>query len=180
MVGATTYYSRILALLELTGSRSFRTAGDLIKSVITRSPPNFVYHRWNQEKNQIEGMCSESAVEKTFELAVDLGLLDRESGAPTATGKEAADPGRYNVILRRQVSAYLKRLGCPIDEIERTSLRLIRATKTTLPTVDTLFEVICRGNEIEVSEKRFGVLLRLLAACGGIQIVRRYIFLPVN
>lgn len=180
MTGRTTYYSRILALLEMAGSRNFRTASDLIKSVINRSPPSFVYHRWNSKKKEIDAMCSEGAVHKAFDFAVDLGLLDPESGALTGAGKEAADPERYDVVMRRQVSACLKQSNCPVDEIERTSLKLIRATKTTLPTVETLFEAICEGKGIELTEHRFGILLRLLAGSGGIQVIRRHIFLPAR
>ena len=86
MTGPTTFHSRIFALLELAGKGGFRTAEELIHVVVRRSPPNFVNHRWNSQTNKIDGRCSESAVRKTFEFAVTLGLLDGDSGCSYRRG----------------------------------------------------------------------------------------------
>jgi hypothetical protein len=91
-----------------------------------------------------------------------------------------ASAGHYDAVMRRQVAAHLGRMDCSVERLEKISLKLIRATKTTLPTVDALYEAVCEGTDLGLSPQRFGTLMRLLAACGGIQIVRRHVFLPAR
>ena len=97
-------------------------------------------------------------------------------GVLTGVGKEAADPGHYDAVMRKQLAGYLRKLGCAMDELKDISLTLIRGAKTVLPTVDALYDVICEAPGIDVSQERFGIVLRLLASCGGMQIVRRHLF----
>ncbi len=178
MPGKTTYYSRVQAMLELAGARSSRSREDFIKSIVRRSPPNFVYHRWDPQEEEIRPRCSRTAIERTFELAVELGLLHGDSGILTNVGKEAADPGHYDSILRRRVRLCLQQLGCPVARVTKVCLEMMRRDKVILPTVDELHLTVCVEEGLDVSAAKFGTLLRLLAAAGGIMISRRHIFLP--
>lgn len=180
MPGKTTYYSRIHVLLARAGSRGWRNSGDLIQSVVEKSPENFVYHRWSEEEGEITAHCSIPAVRKTFDLAVDLGLIDVDTGHLTEVGKEAADPGSYDRVLRRRLRARFRQLGIPVDHIESASRGMLRSTEITLPTGQQLYSRVCEANGIQITDARFRTLLRLLGSCGGIMLSRRHIFLPSN
>ena len=126
MPGKTTYYARLQALLELVGSREHHSANDLLQGVVRRSPPNFVFHRWDSEEEKVVARCSENAVRNTMNLAVELGLLDAESGALTAAGKEAADPARFDTVIRRRLRSYLNQKGCSIDTLGTACVQLLQ------------------------------------------------------
>lgn len=179
MAGKTSYYSRLHAMLELTGGRVWRSSSEFVRSIVRKSPPNFVYHRWDETEEKIVPKCSESAVWNTFKLAVELGLLDQESAALTKVGKEAADPAHFDAAVRQCVRSCLKELGCPVEKVKVACVELLRSDKVVLPTVEELYLAVCLNKELTISESKFGILLRLLAACGGIAISRRHIFLPL-
>ena len=179
-VASTTDYSRIQALLELAAARKVGSAEDLVQSVVRRSPPNFVFHRWDRDKGEVVGYCSETSVRKTLGLASDLGLVDRESGSLTADGAEASDPDRFSTVVRKRVQAYLNRSGCPVSTISDACLQMLRRKNVVLPTSDELYVEICVPRGIDIDLSRFRTVLRLLAQCDGLRVSRRHIFLPVT
>ena len=111
---------------------------------------------------------------KTFDLACELDLLDWTSGALTKDGKVAADPTRFDSILYQKLSSYLQDQGCIIKSIETQSINLLKSDPVILPTVDELY--FTEGGDLP--SYKFRRLIRLLAACGGITISRRHIFIP--
>lgn len=177
-VAKTTDYSRVQALLELATARKVTSAEDLVQSIVRRSPPNFVFHRWDREKGEVVGYCSETSVRKTLALASDLGLVDGESGALTTDGTEASDPDRFSNVVRKRIQAYLNRVGCPIHTIGDACLQMLKRKNVILPTSDELYVEICVPRGIDLDSSRFRTLLRLLAQCDGLRISRRHIFLP--
>ena len=174
MPGKSTYYSRIQIMLELAGARKSRSSEEFIQGIVRKSPPNFVYHRWDPDKEEISAKCSESVARRTFELACELGLMDRESGALTKDGKVAADPTRFDLILRRKLSSYLQEQGCSVKNLEAASMNMLQSNPVVLPAADELY--LAEGGDLPLY--KFRTLLRLLASCGGIAISRRHIFLP--
>lgn len=178
MAGKTAYSSRLQILLELVGTRSFTSIDSLAESIIRQSPPNFVYRRWSVEKEEYVGECSERSVRKTLDTAIDLGLLDGETGARTTSGNEAADPARFPVVLRRRVRAKLRQVGCSQEELEEASRRMLRSRSPILPTARELYVETCLSKGIELPEVEFRRLLILLADSGGIQLSRSYIYYP--
>jgi len=176
--GKTTYYTRLQALLELVGSREHRSANELLQGIVRRSPPNFVFHRWDSKEEKVIARCSENAVRNTMNLAVELGLLDAELGALTAAGKEAADPARFDAVIRRRLRSYFNQMGCSVDALGTASLQLLQGKEVVLPTADELYEAVCAEQNMDLSETKFRVLLRLLSASGGIRASRREVFLP--
>jgi len=177
-VAKTTDYSRIQVLLELATTRRVTSAEDLVQSIIRRSPPNFVFHRWDREKGEVVGHCSETSVRKTLELASDLGLVDGESGALTTDGIEASDPDRFSNVVRKRLQTYLSRLGCPLHTIVDTCVQMLKRKSVVLPTSDELYIEVCVPAGIDLDPSTFRTLLRLLAQCDGLRISRRHIFLP--
>jgi len=137
-------------------------------------------NRWDPHEEEIRPKCSERAVEKTFELAAELGLIDDDSGALTNIGKEAADPGHYDSVLRRRARVRLQQLGCPVAHVNTVCLEMLQSEKVVLPTVNELYLAVCVQEGLDVSAAKFATLLRLLAATGGIEISRRHIFLPAG
>jgi len=178
--GDTTYYRRIQVLLELSGARSPRSAEDFIQGIVRRSPPNFVFHRWDADKEEVTPQCSESAIRKAFDMAVQLGLLDRGSAALTTQGAEAADPGQFDSVLRRRIRSHLQQAGCAIESVEDAARRMLQSRKIQLPTADELYVAVCSPNAVNLSQSEFCTLVRLLAACGGIRICRRHLYLPMH
>ncbi len=177
-VAKTTDYSRIRALLELATVRRATSAEDLVQSIVRRSPPNFVFHRWNREKGEVVGYCSETSVRKTLKLASDLGLVDGESGTLTADGTEASDPDRFSNVVRKKTLAYLNHVGCPLHIIVEACLQMLRRKSVVLPTSDELYVATCAPRGIELDPSRFRTLLHILAQCEGLRISRRHVFLP--
>lgn len=177
MAGKTTYYERLQVVLGLASNRRVQSLDDLQQSIVRRSPPNFVYHRWDPEQDDVVPKCSDAAVRKTLGLACDLGLLDK-SGTLTKAGKEAADKKRYDVVLRRRVSAYLEEEGVSVESVKKACSSMLNGSRLVLPTAVALYEVVCASEDSELPPVKFGVLLRLLAECGGIELSRRHIFLP--
>lgn len=178
MAGKTAFFSRLQVLLELVGTKNFASIDSLAQSIMRQSPPNFVYRRWNVEKEEYVGECSERAVRKTLDIAIDLGLLDGETGARTAYGNEAADPARYPVVLRRRVRAKLRQVGCSQEELDEASKRMLRSRSPILPTAHELYVETCLSKRIELAEVEFRKLLMLLADSGGMQLSRSYIYYP--
>jgi hypothetical protein len=178
MPGKTSYYSRLQAMLDLAGNRVPSSSDDFVHGIIRKSPPNFVYYRWNEEKEENVAHCSEVAVKRTFELAVDLGFLSPESGRLTDSGKEAADPARYDVALRRAVRSFLQRCGCPVKNLEAASREMLRKSSIVLPNANELFSATSNADGFDLTEPKFHSLLQLLAASGGIRLSRAHIFLP--
>lgn len=178
MPGKTTFFSRIQALLELSSARKPRSTADLIENIARRSPLNFVYHRRNAETEEVEGHCSVSSITKTLNLAVELELIDPQTGGLTKQGKEAADPSRYDMIIRRGVISYLGAVGCSISDLEKTILNGFASQPISLPTADKLYDQICLSKGLDLSITKFSILLKLLAECGGIDTNRKQIFLP--
>jgi hypothetical protein len=179
-VAKTTDYSRVQALLELAVARKAASAEDLVQSIVRRSPPNFVFHRWDREKGEVVGHCSETSVRKTLALASDLGLVDGESGALTTEGTEASDPDRFSSVVRKRIQAYLSRSGCPVQTIAETCVAMLKRKNLVLPTSDELYMEVCVRQDVSLDPQKFRTLLRLLAQCDGIRISRRHIFLPSN
>ena len=178
MAGETTYYRRLQVLLELSAVHKPRSAALLIDHIAEKSPPNFVYHRWNPDKRDIVGRCSVAAIKKTFGIASELGLVDSSTGILTKIGKEAADPARFERLLRQQLTLLLGRLGCTVSSIVEMSRQLLHSRKITLPTADELYARLFTAKENNLPAGKFRTLLRLLAACGGIATSRRQVFLP--
>jgi hypothetical protein len=150
----------------------------LINGIVAKSPENFVYHRWDKEEEKVVGRCSRLSVRKTFDLAVDLGLLDRKSGALTESGKAAANPVQFATVMRRRVRGYLQQEGCPVGEIERTASAMLAKRRIVLPTAEELYDAVCASKRLGITAPRFAAMLRLLAASGGLASSRRQIFLP--
>ena len=180
VAGETTYYRRLQVLLELSAAHKPRTCDRLIEHITEKSPPNFVYHRWDAEKRDIVGRCSVGAIRRTIAIASELGLLDSSTGALTRIGKEAADPARFERLIRNQLTTHFDRLGCAVSSIAETSRRLLHSRKISLPTADELYANLFTAKESSLAASRFRTLLQLLAACGGIGTSRRQIFLPVG
>src|SRR4051812_39694079 len=103
MPGKTSYYSRLQAMLDISGSHAPSTTQGFLHAIVRKSPPNFVFFRWNEKKEEAIAQCSEFAVKRTFEIAVDLKFLEVDTGGLTDLGKEAADPARYDATLRRAI-----------------------------------------------------------------------------
>ena len=180
MKGETTYYRRIQVILELSGARKPRLAEEFIQGIVRRSPPNFVYHRWDAKRQEIVPQCSEPAVRRAFNLAAQLGLVDAESAGLTTQGSEAADPNRFGTVLRRRVRSYLQQAGCSVAKLEDASLQMLQARPIQLPTAEELYVALYASGAVNPSMSEFSTLLRLLAASDGIKIVRRHLFLPSN
>lgn len=180
MPGKTTYYSRIQVMLELAGAKNHHSSEKFIRGIISKSPPNFVYHHWNPEKEEIIAQCSEAAVERTFELAVELELLEEKTGTLTEAGKQGADPGHYDLILRKQIEHFFQEHEISIEEIMRLSQKMLQNEQIILPTADEIYSTICDKKEVDIPLTKFRTLLQILAACGGIKISRRHIYLPIN
>ena len=174
----TTDYSRIQILLELAAARKFGSAEDLIHSIVHRSPPNFVFHRWDREKGEIVGYCSETSVRKTLALASDLGLLDAETGGLTSDGMEASDRERFAAVVRKRIQVYMNRSGCPMHIIGDACIAMLRRKNVVLPTSEELYLALCIERNVDMDALRFRTILRLLAQCDGLRISRRHIFLP--
>lgn len=180
VVAKTSDYSRIQALLELAATRRVASAEELVQSVVRRSPPNFVFHRWDHVKGEVVGYCSEASVRKTLGLASDLGLVDSELGSLTSDGAEASDPDRFSTVVRKRVQVYLSRYGCPVNAISDACLQMLKRKSVVLPTSHELYVELCVPRGINIDPPRFKTLLRLLAECDGLRISRRHIFLPVS
>ena len=55
---------------------------------------------------------------------------------------------------------------------------MVRGKQIELPTADQLYLAMCVPDALDLPQSEFTTLLRLLAACDGIRIFRRHIFLP--
>lgn len=176
--GKSTYYGRLRTLLELAASHKSRRSS-LVELILSKAPPNFVVNRWNHEKAVVEPLPSASAANNTHALAVELGLLDGDSDQLTKAGTEAADPGRFDAVVRMQIVRCLEAHGCPIASVNQASVRLLRRRDVLVPTADALFEQCVELSRSDLGPEQFKRLLRLLALCGGLRICRQHIFLPV-
>ena len=178
MPGKTTYYKRIQVMLELSAVRKPADAEQFLNSLKNNTPTNFVYRRWDPEKETYRDIPSFNAIKNTFFLAVDIGLLDRKSAKLTSKGKTAADVIRYPQILEKQIENYFQDNGFSIQDLEQASRTLLRRDKITLPTADELYLELFFDDEPNISLPRFRTVLRLLALCDGIQISRRHLYIP--
>lgn len=178
MSGTTTAYSRIRAVLVASGAGVSDTAEELGRRIVRRAPACFVYHRRDRKTGEVVPQCSENAVRSSVRFAIELGLLG-ESGRLTAMGKEASDPERYEVVVRRQAEARLRALGCPVSRVEAVSREMLRRPKITVPTAGELYAAVVVDVDGDVGEMAFKRLLRLLATCGGLGISRREMYYPI-
>lgn len=113
-------------------------------------------------------------------LAVELGLLQPDSGRTTQDGNEALDPKRYDAVMRRCVGGLLSRSGCPVEKLEAESVRMLHSRKVILPTADELYTATVLARGLPLPAGRFRTLLRLLCASGGMRVSRNHIFLPAK
>ena len=180
MAGKTTYHSRLQEFVDLAGGHEATSSEELIQMIMRRSPPSFVYHRWDPDRQETVAKCSETAVRRTLDLACDLGLFDSQKCELTNAGEEAADLGRFDNVLRRRLRVHFRQLGCSVDDIERMSVAMLHRKPTVFPTVNVLFDEACEKQGLDISPPRFSVLLRLLAQSGGLCLFRRHIYLPVK
>lgn len=178
MPGETTYYRRLQVLLELSASIKPKVAEILLDKIKKKSPPNFVYHRWDPDNEEMVSRFSEPAIEKTLNLAVELGLLNPKIASLTKTGEEAADPSRFDRVLRRQLRSCFERLGCSVAVLEETCRKFLHRRNITLPTTNQLYQELFLAKGLDTPAYKFRRLIRLLAHCGGIRNSRRQIFLP--
>jgi hypothetical protein len=178
MPGETTYYRRLQVLLELSASIKPKAAESFVDNIKKKSPPNYVYHRWDPEKEELVARCSKAAIEKTLSLGVELGLLREKTGMLTKAGEEAADLSRFDIVLRRQLRLCFERLGCSAALLEETCGRFLRRRNITLPTADELYNELFLEKGLDTPAYKFRRFIRLLAYCGGIRNSRRQIFLP--
>jgi len=178
MPGPTTYYRRIQVVLELSASKEYYDAEQFLEEIEKKSPPNFVYYRWDSKKKERIGIASAKAIRNTFYLAVDFDLLERGTGKLTKAGKSAADPARFESIVSEQLEKLFTINGFSIERLEIESGVMLRGNPIVLPTADELYNKIFKDQEQTIGILKFRTLMRLLASCGGIGTTRRQLFLP--
>lgn len=178
MPGKTTFYSRIKVMLELAAAKQPTDSQEFLAGIEANSPPNFVYYRWDTKKNQRRDICSRKSIDNTFELAVELGLLDKKTGKLTPDGKIAVNPTKFEKLIIDNLCKSFEKCGFSVELIKKESKKMLRGDPVVLPTADELYNRLARKKEIKMTPAKFRTLLRLLAACGGIRINRRQIFLP--
>ena len=178
MAGKTTYYRRLQVILELSASEKPSDKEAFLAGINRKSPPNFVYHRWDPKRKERVGITSSGAILGTFNLAVRLGIIEEETGRLTSVGKEAADQTRFDIVITKQLDKIFKLLGFSITKIEEESGKMLRKNDIVLPTADKLYVSVFDNQEPEISILYFRTLMRLLAACGGINTSRRQLYLP--
>jgi len=178
MPGETTYYRRLQVLLELSAAIKPNAAESFVEKIKKKSPPNFVYRRWDPDEEELVSRCSEPSIEKTIDLAAELGLVHPKTASLTKAGEEAGDPSRFDRVLRRQLRSCFERLGCSVAVLEETCTKFLHRRNITLPTTDQLYQELFLAKGIDTPAYKFRRLIRLLAHCGGINSCRRQIFLP--
>jgi hypothetical protein len=180
MPGETTPYRRLQVILELSASKKPDGKDKFISSIEKKSPPNFAYNRWDSEKEERREVCSIRAIQKTFSLAADLEFLNPSTGKLSAIGEKAGDPSRFERIVVEQVGNLFEKWELSIDRLMEESQKLLRGKTIVLPTAEALYVKLFEGQIPPIPFSKFRTLVRLLADCGGINMSRRQIFLPIK
>jgi len=167
--------------IQIALSEARRSKADSLQALVTqiRQRGHLDFTCFKVIDGSVETVsCSEGAVFRTVKLCVDLGLIDDTDGRLTKHGMAAADPDKFDKVMRRLLTGALKRFGTPLDGIRGViSDLLANYEANVLPTWEAVYDRLGApgGN---AGRDTFRIYLSLLSACQGIDYSRKKIYLP--
>jgi hypothetical protein len=149
----------------------------LTENLQARGYPDFTRYAPSGDGTSTVVPCSVDATRRAVELAVALGLIQRETGRATRRGSQGIDLERFDRVLAEGVEHALTEAGTPLTDIRRVAAQLLeKHAPGSLPTWENIADAmkITEARELD----RFRTCLSLLEACGRLEATRRKIYTP--
>jgi hypothetical protein len=166
-----TIHRKLQVILDVAQRRKYQSLLELRTALEDEPPISFMYRKAKDHKLH----CSTRSILRTLRVAINLGLLERESGKLTDTGVRATDPQKFDRVIGKQAADYLEHAGTPLSKITTAiNRRLLRADPPITPTAVNIWSAL----DEPMAFPTFALYLRLIGFCGVLATSQAKIFLP--
>lgn len=170
-------FRKVQIILEYCQPNRHKSIDELVDLIVRRSPASFVYYRSDAESEEIRAIASPKSIMHAIELAIELGLINENSGHLTKLGVSATDPRRFSRIVGNQTVELLKNKGLPLEKIEQTIFEKFLQSRPPLPpTMKRIWEALAT----EVKIRDFASYLNILGLTGILSVEQKRIYLPIK
>ncbi len=166
-----TIHRKLQVILDSARRSRYQSVVEL-RAILEAEPPiSFMYRKTKDHKFH----CSDKSIARSINVAINLGLLDKESGRLTDVGIKATDPQKFDRIIGKQAVNYLDQSGAPLTKIATAiNKRLLQANPPITPTAVNIWLAI----DEPIPFPAFAIYLRLIGYCGVLATSQSKIFLP--
>lgn len=177
-------YRKLQVVIEEAGKGKMSSPKGLVDSLVNKKEKDicFTYYKIKPgEHKAIPIQCNPNVFLRTVNLAILLGLIEKDSGQLTKSGIRALDREQFSQVLRQRIKSILNANGLPFEKLLEIIQEILQDAKSgKISSCDNIYERLIEsyGDELTIERKHFHILLTLLSYTGGIAFSQKKIFLP--
>jgi len=172
-------YRKIRHVLEESRLEKATDVEDLRNRVLSRGDIDFTYFALQKGSQDKTPQCKPEAVDRIVDIAVELGLLKRETARLTENGLRAVTgPDGYAGAIREAIKRVLRQKDLPWEGLHGAIGDILAKSRgRVLPTWDVIYTRVSLSPD-KLPADTFRMYLGLLSTSGGIAYSQRKIYLP--